>query len=179
MHFTWQNLTWLFFHKLSLNQDPNKNEYYILFFNSFKTILPCSFCRNHYIKMIEEDQNNLRKNINKKNAFNLSIDLHNNVNKRIYKEVWTYDDAKKYYSSFFLNFDLIKRFLTTYIYYNFKKGPIKTEKLFEMIRSFSHIFPRHHIRKKLVHFQNKIKPNKENFQKWITAYILIIKTEMR
>ena len=138
MHFTWQNLTWLFFHKLSLNQAPNKNEYYILFFNSFKTILPCSFCRNHYIKMIEEDQNNLRKNINKKNEFNLSIDLLNN-----------------------------------------KKGPIKTEKLFEMIRSFSHIFPRHHIRKKLVHFQNKIKPNKENFQKWITAYILIIKTEMR
>ena len=36
--------------------------------------------------MIEEDQNNLRKNINKKNAFNLSIDLHNNVNKRIYKD---------------------------------------------------------------------------------------------
>lgn len=177
--YSWQNLTWLFFHKLSLNQYEHKNEYYQTFFNSFKVILPCSFCRNHYIKMLEEDKNNLKRNINQKNLFYLTIDLHNTVNSKTYRKIWSREEANKHYKSFFLNFDMVKRFLHVYIYYNFKKGPVKTENLFEMIKSFSHIFPRHHIRQKLIQFQNKLKPNKDNFQKWITAYILIIRNEMR
>ena len=177
--YTWQNLTWIFFHKLSLNQEINKNDYYQIFFNTFKVILPCSFCRNHYILMLEDDKNNIKKNISKKNLFNLTIELHNTVNLKTYRKAWGYEEANKHYKTFFLNFDMVKRFLYLYVYYNFKKGPVKTEKLFEMIKSFSHIFPRHHIRKKLIHFQNQIKPNKENFQQWITAYILIIKNEMR
>lgn len=179
--YSWQNLTWLFFHKMSLNQnlEENMNEHYQIFFNSFRVILPCSFCRNHYILMLDEEKNNLTKNIQKKRLFNLTIDLHNIVNSKTYKRVWSYDEANKHYKKFFLNFNLVKKFIFVYINYNFKKGPLKTEKLFEMIKSFSYIFPRHHIRKKLIQFQNKVKLNKDNFQKWITAYILIIRKEMR
>ena len=98
--YSWQNLTWLFFHKLSLNQEQDKNEYYQTFFNSFKVILPCSFCRNHYIKMLDEDKNNLKRNINKKNLFHLTIDLHNTVNSKTYKKIWGHVESDKYYKSF-------------------------------------------------------------------------------
>ena len=129
--------------------------------------------------MLDEDKNNLKRNINKKNLFHLTIDLHNTVNSRTYKKIWGHVESDKYYKSFFLNFETVKKFLHVYVYYNFKKGPVKTEKLFEMLKSFSHIFPRYHVRQKLIDFQDKVKPNKDNFQKWITAYILIIRKEMR
>ncbi len=179
MDYNWQNLTWLFFHKLSLNQNINKNEQYDIFMNTFKIILPCSICRNHYTSMLNDDINNLYKNINKMNLFNLTVQLHNNVNKRIYKRIWSNKEAEKYYKSNYLTYYIIKRFFDIYIYYNFKKGPLKTENLIKMIKSFSHIFPRHHIRDKLIDFQNKMKVNRDNFHKWIAVYLLIIRNEMK
>ena len=47
-----------------------------------------------------------------------------------------------------------------------------------MITSFTHIFPRANCRTKLINYQKIIKPNTNNFEKWITAYLLIIKNEL-
>ena len=63
MNSNWQNLTWLFFHKLSLNQNIKKNKHYEIFMNTFKILLPCSICRNHFMLMLDNDENNLYENI--------------------------------------------------------------------------------------------------------------------
>ena len=47
-----------------------------------------------------------------------------------------------------------------------------------MIISFTHIFPRVVCREKLIKYLKTIKPSKDNFEKWITAYLLIIKNEL-
>lgn len=176
--YLWQNITWLFFHKLALNMNQNKKIHYENFFESFKILIPCSICRNHYIQMLDEPQFNLKKSILKNEIFNFTINIHNNVNLKTGKIIWTHGKAKKHYSSFFLDFYQIKRFLLIFVFHNFKKGPQKTQNLFKMILSFSHIFPRHNISQKLIKYQTIIKPNKNNFHKWITGYILIIKKEL-
>ena len=176
--YLWQNITWIFFHKLSLNQDVKKNVAYESFFNAFKTLIPCSMCRNHYIAMLNDKNYNLNKNIYKKNLFNFTIDLHNNVNLRTKKKIWNYEQALKHYNSFYLRFHDVKRFILIYIFHNYKKGPEKTNKLYEMLRSLTHIFPRHKVREKLIKYQQNIKPNNQNFKKWSRGYLTIIKFEM-
>lgn len=179
MYYTWQNLTWLFFHKLSLNQNSSKKEYYEKFINTFKVIIPCSICRNHFLEMLNNDKNNIKRNVKQNNLFNLTIDLHNSVNKRLYKNTWNYNYGKKHYENTYLTYDLIRRFLNSYIFFNYKKGPIKTINLIEMIKCFSHIFPRPKIREKLINFQNNMELNRDNLYKWIQAYLYILKNEMR
>jgi len=176
--YLWQNVTWLFFHKLAINQNPKKNIHYEIFFNAFKTLIPCSMCREHYNQMLKIEKYNLSKFIKNNRIFELTVDIHNNVNKSTLKEIWTYPRALKHYNSFYLNFYDIKKFLLIYIYHNFKKGPEKTNNLIKMITSFSHIFPRINCRDKLINFQKSFKPNKENFQQWIKAYLIIIRNEM-
>ena len=77
---TWQILTWQVFHKISLNYNEKYRGKYIIFFESFKTIIPCSICRNHYISKLNGPNFNIENNINSNNLFNLTVDLHNSVN---------------------------------------------------------------------------------------------------
>lgn len=177
--YLWQNITWIFYHKLSLNQDTSKNEHYLKFFNSFQIIIPCSMCRNHYISMLKEPEFNLKENINKNNLFHFTINIHNNVNKRLGSSVWNYNQAKKYYNSFFLNFRDVKKFINIFMFHNFKKGPEKTQNLFIMLISLAHIFPRYLIREKLIKYVQQVKPNVNNFRKWISGYLAIINTIMK
>lgn len=176
--YIWQHVTWLFFHKLSINQNPNKNIHYENFFNSFKTLIPCGMCRNHYINMVNQESYNIKKYTTDNKLFDLTVDMHNNVNRRTLKRHWNYINARKHYNSLYLDYYTIKRFLLTYIYHNYKKGPEKTNQLFIMIKSFTHIFPRNGCRNKLINYLKVIKPNKDNFEKWITAYLIIIKNEL-
>jgi hypothetical protein len=177
--YLWQNITWLFFHKLSLHQDINKNPHYELFFNAFKIIIPCSMCRNHYVTMLGNPNYNLKKNVNKNNVFNFSVDIHNNVNFRLHKRLWKHEEAKNYYNQYYFTYSNIKRFLMIFVFHNFNKGPEKTNKLFQMILSFSHIFPRQNVRNKLIQYQKKIKPDAKNFSKWFFTYLLLIKSEVK
>ena len=177
--YLWQSTTWIFFHKLSLNQDISKNEHYLKFFNSFKIIIPCSMCRNHYISMLNEPQFNLNNHINKKNLFNFTINIHNKVNKRLGSIEWSHNQANKHYNSFFLKFNDVKRFISIFIFHNFKKGPEKTQNLFIMLISLAHIFPRYFIREKLIKYVEKVKPNVNNFKKWMSGYFTIINNTMK
>lgn len=177
--YNWQNITWIFFHKLALNQDTSKNNYYEKFFNSFKTIIPCGICRNHYIHMLNESKFNLKKNINKQNLFNFTIDIHNNVNKNLGGSSWNYHKSRVHYNSFFFNIGNFEKFISIYVFHNFKKGPEKTQKLFQMLLCFAHIFPRYKIREKLIEYVDKLKPNIQNFNSWLSTYLFIIRNTNR
>ena len=176
--YLWQNATWLFFHKLSINQDMSKNSHYEKFFESFKILIPCSICRNHYNQMLNEKKFNLKNNIKNNNLFHLTVDMHNNVNTRTNKLIWDYQKARNHYNSFYLNFKDIKKFILIFVNFNYGKGPDKTQNLIKMIKSFTHIFPKYNCRQKLIEFQKTKELNKKNLIQWVTAYLLIIRYEM-
>ena len=66
-----------------------------------------------------------------------------------------------------------------YIYYNYRKGPEKTKNVIAMNESFIYLFPRHHIREKLIEFHKKFSVNRDNYKKWVTAILVIIQNGMK
>ena len=171
--YSWQNLTWIIFHKVTLNTNHEFNYKYEEFFDCFRIIIPCSICRNNYNDKLNSDNLSVKNNYN--NLFNWTIDLHNSVNNKTGKPSWDHDKARQYYLKLYLSSSMIKSFLFNYIRYNYLKGPLKTEKLISMISCFIHIIPRHGLRNNLVQFYNKFNLNRENFKKWISAALLINK----
>jgi hypothetical protein len=172
----WQPITWIFFHSLSLEYDDSYKEYYLKFFETFKTIIPCKICRNHYNENIDKDEFNLANNINKDRIFNWTIDLHNNVNKMHKKKIWSYDEAKLYYTKNKLNNNMLKYLIYSYIKTNFRKNPNKTGELINMIKLIPYVYPEIEKKKKLIDFAEKFELKRENFKKWIFAFIIILKS---
>ena len=169
----WQRITWIFFHTLTLNYNDEYRDKYIEFFNTFKTIIPCKICRNHFNQNIGKDNMSIESNINSDRIFNWTIDLHNSVNKMNHKKIWNYEEAKKYYTE--NNFDnkILKFFVFEYIKANFKKGLDKTEQLFKMIRSLVYLHPNHKKRFVLIDFKEKFELNKNTIRNWLLAFVLI------
>jgi len=175
---TWQILTWQIFHKISLQYKNEYKDKYITFFESFKTIIPCSICRNHYISKLNGPNFNIENNINNNNLFNMTVDLHNSVNSMHKKKIWNHEESKNYYNNVHLNKNVVKIFLFNYIYNNFKKGPAKTEQLIKMISSFIYLIPNDNARNKLIDYHTRFNLNRDNFRKWIYGVLLIIKNTM-
>ena len=160
------NNTWLIFHKVSLETNIDFDKKYNIFFESFKKIIPCSFCRNHYIKNTKNI--NFCKNIWNNNLFELTVDLHNNVNELKKIEKWNYNKAKNYYS----NYRLKKEELIFFINFYLKNS----NNHLDMLKSFVYIIPIKNIRKQLIYYEYKNPLNIENKDKWLLdVYNLINK----
>jgi hypothetical protein len=170
----WQPLTWIIFHILSLNYNDNYREHYISFFESFKVIIPCSICRNHYNTNINRSDMSIENNINSEKIFNWTINLHNNVNKTNHKKLWNYDEAKNHYTKFNFNGKILKFFIYQYIITNFKKNPDKTFNLIRMLNSLPYLYPNESKRLKLIAFKEKFELNRFTLKNWLTAFVLII-----
>ena len=95
----WGPYIWASIHYITMGYPSNPTneikQEYVNFFESFKTVLPCSICRDHYIEnlksvpLTEEILNDREKLID------WGIDLHNAVNKMNGKRTYTYDEARK------------------------------------------------------------------------------------
>jgi hypothetical protein len=175
---TWQILTWQIFHKITLQYNSIYKDKYLVFFESFKTIIPCSICKNHYSEKLKKPEFNIQNNLNNNSLFKMTVDLHNSVNGMHNKKKWNIDESRKFYNNFHLNKKIVKTFLFNYIYYNFKKGPVKTDQLIKMITSFIYLIPNLNTRDKLIDFHNHFKLNKDNFRKWICGAMLIVQSTM-
>lgn len=169
----WQVITWQIFHKLTLHFKEENREHIIAFFEAFKTIIPCSICRIHYTTNIKKY--NLQT---EQNLFQMSVQLHNMVNKMHNKKLWSIEKARNHYNSIEINKNIIRLFFMNYIFYNFKKGPNKTDQLFNMTKSFIHLIPQNHLRSKLIDFVHKFPMNRETFRKWIYTMLLIVNKEI-
>lgn len=175
MSTTWQPLTWIIFHIFALNYKEEYREHYIIFFNSFKIIVPCSICREHYIKNTNKQNMSIEHNINSENIFNWTVDLHNNVNSKNSKKIWNYDEAKNFYQEYNFTNKLLKIFLFEYIKSNYKKNPIKTTELIRMMQQLPYLHPNIEKRTKLIEFKEKFLLNRHSFKNWLIAFTLILK----
>ena len=172
----WQPTTWIVFHHLAKNYREEYKEHYIRFFDSFKTIIPCKTCRTHYQQNINKENMSIESNINSNNVFRWTIDLHNSVNRQNHKKVWSYDKANQHYSQYTLTNPVIKLFILDYVKANFRKGPEKTSKLMEMLRSIAYLHPNEQKRKKLIDFREKFSLSHDTMKNWLYAFLLILKS---
>jgi len=94
----WGNSLWEFIHNITII-DSNNSQYIIeshkhiipILYN-ITTIFPCSLCLNTYkdhLKLIEKLD--LTKPMS---LFYWSVDLHNAVNKKLDKNIYSYEDAR-------------------------------------------------------------------------------------
>ena len=170
----WQPLTWNIFHIIALNYNEIYRDQYISFFEAFKVIIPCSICKNHYNNNLNNSNLSIENNINKDRIFNWTIDLHNSVNKMNHKKIWSYDEARNYYTNIHLTTKVLKLFIYEFIKANFKKKPEKTINLIKMLQSIAYLHPNEEKRNKLIDFKQKFELNRFIFKKWLIAFILII-----
>jgi hypothetical protein len=171
----WQPLTWILFHTIALNYNNNYKDKYIEFFETFKTILPCSICKNHYTSNVNSNELSIINNINEEKIFNWTIDLHNIINKQHHKKQWTYENALNYYKNNNFNNKVLKIFLFEYIRANFKKNYMKTTELIKMIKTLPYFIPDENKRNLLIDFNNKFELTKKNLRQWIIAFLIILK----
>ncbi len=175
----WQPLTWHIFHTIALNYNEEYKDKYITFFNTFKTIIPCKICREHFIKNINKPDMSMsiENNINNERFFNWTVDLHNLVNKMNHKTQWSYDYALKHYTSNNFNNGIYKLFIMEYVKNNFRKAPLKTLEVLNMLKTLPYFHPNKEIRNKLIDFSTKFELNRKSIKKWLVAFLIILKNK--
>ncbi len=172
MELTWKQTTWYVFHKFSLEFIPESIEHYKNFYNSFKTILPCEICLNHYNIQLNRNGLTINENINKDKMFEWTVKLHNNVNATHKKKEWSIVEARNYYDSNKLDPNYVKIMILDLVRNNFKKGPMKTNELLIMLNSMRFIYPDKNIREKLINMN--IKLDYSNIRDWLLEFLKII-----
>ncbi len=172
MELSWKQTTWYVFHKFTLEFYPEELEHYKNFFNSFKTILPCEICLNHYNIQLNRPGLMLNENLNKDNIFGWTIKIHNNVNISHKKKEWNILEAQNYYSSSTIDPSYIKIMVLELVRTNFKKGPLKTNELFNMLNSMRYIYPIKEIKDKLLNMNSG--PTHQNMKEWLLEFLKII-----
>jgi|14_taG_2_1085336.scaffolds.fasta_scaffold94931_2 hypothetical protein len=97
MTFTkWSSHVWQVLHNMSFG-DFQKREVVIEFIEYLPKVMDCKLCKKHYIEYI--NSNNPRDS---DDLFKWTVDLHNHVNKKLNKKLWTLDEATEKYKWTFL-----------------------------------------------------------------------------
>lgn len=92
----WGREAWHFIHYVCLNYPDyptdQQKETYKQFFLNLADVLPCPICGIHFLENLH--QNEIRLN-SKRDLFEWSVDMHNEVNKSNGKQTLTYEEALK------------------------------------------------------------------------------------
>ena len=161
----WQPITWRFLHTITLDYNNEFKNKFIDFFNTLKVIIPCKICRGHYIENINLENDNL---------FNMTIDLHNNVNKMNNKNIWSYTDSYKHYKQHGFTDNLMQTFIMEYVRHNFLKGYDKTENLIKMLNVIGYTHPDENKRNRLVNFSQKMTLKRKNIKNWLYTFFILL-----
>lgn len=172
MELSWKQATWYVFHTFTLDYLPEYKEHYNHFFNSFRVILPCEVCLNHYNLQLMRPDLSLENNNNSENIFAMTIKIHNNVNSSHRKKIWDVTEARQYYSNKPIDHNLIKVMVLELVRANFKKGMIRNSELFIMLKSMCYIYPNYLTREKLIPMAATL--NNDNIREWLLQFLKTI-----
>jgi uncharacterized protein YbaR (Trm112 family) len=169
----WGPGLWELIHTVTYNYSTTtmtetKKKQYINFFTKLGDILPCPHCKEHYVSYLNKYP--IQNNINSYDSITKWVNnLHNIVNSKLKKKVYTLNESKaKYFSN---NVLLINH----HIIYNFLDNTITTinsnniESFKTFFNSLFHIFPCEPCRLKLniINRTNKLHLINENgAKKW-------------
>jgi hypothetical protein len=98
----WGPPAWTFLHTITFQYpeyptDLDKQKYYT-FFNSLKNVLPCPNCKEHYSENFENIPIRLES---REDLIEWLIDIHNEVNKKNNKRIYTYKEVYDIYNKMY------------------------------------------------------------------------------
>lgn len=98
----WGPPAWKFLHTITFQYpesptDLDKQKYYT-FFNSLKNVLPCPNCKEHYSENFENISIRLES---REDLIEWLIDIHNEVNKKNNKRIYTYKEVYDIYNKMY------------------------------------------------------------------------------
>jgi len=101
----WGPSIWYLIHSIAYYCDEkdfkNNNNFFFLFYNSLKKLIPCPICRKHLNKLMNKKNINTCKS--NEDLINWTIRKHNEVNNRLKKKNLNRNDANKIYKNIDLN----------------------------------------------------------------------------
>ena len=105
---------WLFLHSITLNypENPTENDkmYHKNFFLNLQNVLPCPNCAKHYSLNLTKFP--IEPALENKELFvKWLIDIHNEVNKKNFKRIYTYDEVIQKYDSLYNGSNMINNIL--------------------------------------------------------------------
>lgn len=167
---TWGSYAWYILHYLALHYDINKKDNYIKFINYFQHTIPCIICKNNFRNKLKLYPINNYLN-NKDKFFEWTILLHNDVNKKTYRKIFSVEEAKKLYINNY-NKNKIYNFL-----YNFYKSNINRNNnyLLKLFLELIELYPNQKVKNALIHFKNNCEIKKHKLSQWFYVYFSIIK----
>ena len=96
----WGPSAWLFMHSISFQYPENPTEEdknnYKVFFESLKNTIPCPKCREHYSENLKQKPIQLNS---RDELIQWVIDIHNEVNKKNSKKIYSRQEVEKLYLS--------------------------------------------------------------------------------
>jgi hypothetical protein len=95
----WGPHGWKFIHYITLGYPNNPTEQdkkkYYDFFTTLKYVIPCPICSTHFIENLTENPLSQEVLKNKINLIQWGIDMHNLVNIKNKKKIYTYEEGIK------------------------------------------------------------------------------------
>tara|TARA_A100000164_G_C21857117_1_gene748158 strand:+ start:628 stop:1101 length:474 start_codon:yes stop_codon:yes gene_type:complete len=105
----WGPHAWFFLHTITFNypdkpneEDKNNIKNYI---HSFSKVIPCYTCQKHFIEQLKKTPITDEILQSREKLIDWMINVHNVVNKRNGKKVWTTEEVMEHYKQIFSNKD--------------------------------------------------------------------------
>lgn len=170
---TWGPSAWYIFHSISYSWDIRFINHYRRFFNLIARTIPCHTCKRHFLSNIRKPKWVIRNNVLDKNKMiNWLVDLHNDVNRRNRKRLFSYEETSNFYTRENGDIKYYREkyfiFMKEFIFYNFK---FNFRKSLEILKILAYIFPEPTRRARLTEFVNKNGDVKKfGLLKWLRKY---------
>ena len=174
----WGPIAWELFHYITYSYKPELKTYYIIFFNTLYSIIPCPHCSNDIKNVLLEEKNYPVKNIKSlKKITEWFTNIHNLINiKTNNKNRFTIEDSNNKYlnnGTLTINHERIYKFIKIAIDSNINKNNID---LYRNIISLCHIYPSD-IQKSNINIIKMCTSKLVNNKEWLEEFRKIDKKE--
>ncbi len=88
---------WHTIHTLAANYNPKRPEYFFMFINSLKELIPCDLCKKHFKEILQKKYPIKNYTGSRELIFLWSYLIHDEVNKKIGKISPPYKSVQKFY----------------------------------------------------------------------------------
>jgi hypothetical protein len=169
----WGNNLWYSIHILAMTYIPENKGYYAVFFNSLQHLISCLKCKkefSRYLRRYPPNFNNLKQ---------WTVDLHNNVNQRLKKKIYTNEEITNLYYDSSSKLKPINYIKFDYMISHFVSHSNNLEHCKRFFNTISYIHPSPIVRNKLTHVFKKTNLNNikniKQLQHWfIHTYMKLI-----
>lgn len=174
MHsFLWGPFAWYIIHSLAYHYIDNQREKYVQFYRSLQQVLPCEVCRNHYGSMIARAQYVPESNTGRETIHQWTVNMHNEVNRRLNKRVVSIQESTQLYQT--IDHNRIYVFLDLMIHLGLKKNTYeRITNLMAMLLAITELYPCEYCRMKLKNYAESNPLTAENMATWCGEWLQLL-----